>query len=227
MLSRFQRRRVFLAAASLAAACLLGSWRAYAQPPRTYPVAVPHQVLAMYYGWWGNPTISGRWFHWAGVDPVHHTIMTARHYPVAGAYDSHDPAFLQAQLQQMKSAGITGLVYSFWGAGGFDDQGLPPIVRIAANLGLNVTVYIEPGPLASSPRAQTLSSEIEYVLTRYSSSPAWLRVGGRPGRVPVWGHDGLPEHSGFVGGTRSCPCELDPHASVRRRADQHPGDRAL
>ena len=28
------------------------------------------QVLAFYYGWYGNPRVSGEWRHWKNVDPV-------------------------------------------------------------------------------------------------------------------------------------------------------------
>ncbi len=30
--------------------------------------AVPRQVLAFYYDWYGNPTVTGHWEHWEKVD---------------------------------------------------------------------------------------------------------------------------------------------------------------
>src|SRR6476619_5318289 len=57
--------------------------------------AVPKQVLAFYYGWYGNPTVSGRWVHWEKVDEAKKTIGSSSHYPTLGAYDSHDPKLVE------------------------------------------------------------------------------------------------------------------------------------
>ncbi len=34
------------------------------------PRSMPKEVLAFYYGWYGNPEVSGKWNHWKEVDPV-------------------------------------------------------------------------------------------------------------------------------------------------------------
>jgi hypothetical protein len=46
--------------------------------------AVPHQVLAFYYGWYGNPQVSGHWVHWKNVDPEQRRIENATDYPAYG-----------------------------------------------------------------------------------------------------------------------------------------------
>ena len=51
--------------------------------------AISKQVLAFYYGWYGNPTVSSRWVHWEKVDEAKKTIGSSAHFPTLGAYDSH------------------------------------------------------------------------------------------------------------------------------------------
>ena len=58
--------------------------------------SAPPQVLAFYYGWWGNPTTSGRWVHWQDVDAASRQIrMTFLDPPSAakrfdGSYELED-----------------------------------------------------------------------------------------------------------------------------------------
>ena len=39
------------------------------------------QVLAFYYGWYGNPQVSGEWRHWKNVDPVDERIENVTDFP--------------------------------------------------------------------------------------------------------------------------------------------------
>jgi len=52
---------------------------------------IPHEVLAFFYGWYGNPQVSGHWVHWKDVDEANKTIASTTHYSQLGPYDSHDP----------------------------------------------------------------------------------------------------------------------------------------
>src|SRR5882724_13646168 len=71
---------------------------------------VPKQVLAFYYGWYGNPTVSGRWVHWEKVDETKKTIGSSAHYPALDAYDSHNPKLVEQHCRWAKEAGITGFI---------------------------------------------------------------------------------------------------------------------
>src|ERR1051326_8535774 len=42
--------------------------------------SVPKQVLAFYYGWYGNPSVSGKWVHWGKVDEAKKRIGSSSHY---------------------------------------------------------------------------------------------------------------------------------------------------
>jgi len=136
-------------------------------------MAVPKQVLAFYYGWYGNPTVSSRWVHWEKVDETKKTIGSSAHYPTLGAYDSHDPKLVQQHCRLAKEAGITGFIATWWGQGDFHDKGLPLLLDTAQKNGLAVTVYFE--TTRSGARKDVL-----YLLEHYAKHPAWLKVNGKP-----------------------------------------------
>jgi len=75
------------------------------------------QILAFYYGWWGNPQVSREWRHWQDVDPEKHRIGNSTDFPAFGAYDSHDPAIVDREVATARAAGITGFICQLVGAG--------------------------------------------------------------------------------------------------------------
>jgi glycoprotein endo-alpha-1,2-mannosidase len=142
---------------------------------------LPRQVLAFYYGWWGNPGTSGEWRHWTGVDAAGERIENAAHFPALGAYDSHDPAIVDQQAEAARAAGITGFIASWWGTGSFEDKGVPVLLSAAAKHGLAVSAYYErvAGADAGS-RVKAATGDLDYLLSHYAGHPAWLRAAGKP-----------------------------------------------
>ena len=141
---------------------------------------VPHEVLAFYYGWYGNPATSGHFEHWH-LDANGLKIVNSRDTPINGAYDSHKRSVIREQLQEAKASGITGFIVSWWGKNNFTDKGLPDMLEEAARIGLKITVYIEKFPTgADAPALSEQVAELNYIIKTYSHSPAWLRVGARP-----------------------------------------------
>jgi hypothetical protein len=61
---------------------------------------VPHEVLAFYYPWYGQP--SGR-DPWHGYDTNKHEIFGAQRYPVKGPYSSHDLSVIDWQIDLAKA----------------------------------------------------------------------------------------------------------------------------
>jgi hypothetical protein len=144
-------------------------------------VVVPREVLAFYYGWWGTPAVSGRWRHWEGVQPGSTVIASTLHYPEGGPYDSHDPAVVERQAAQAERAGITGFIYSWWGRGQFEDDGVQLLLDAAARHHLKVSIYLETVRGRSAAERQAEAAEdLGYILSRYAAHPAWLSVAGRP-----------------------------------------------
>ncbi len=144
-------------------------------------LSIPRKVLAFYYPWYGNPKVkdgSQRWSHWEGVDEAKKQISTSTHYPLLGAYDSHSPDLIAQHCIWAKHAGVDGLIVSWWGKGGFEDQAVERILKGCKDAGLQMTVYYEAVP--SPKNAKSAAKDVLYVLNRYGSHPAWLKVDGKP-----------------------------------------------
>jgi glycoprotein endo-alpha-1,2-mannosidase len=161
---------LFAAAASLITPSTAG-WTAEVQ----------HEVLAFYYGWYGNPYVTLQWRHWKNFDPDSRRVENAANSPAYGAYDSHDPPVVERQVEAARAAGITGFIASWWGQGSFEDRGMRLLLSAAGKHNLAVSAYYETIPgedSASSIKAAT--DDLDYLLTHYSRDKAWLRAGGKP-----------------------------------------------
>jgi glycoprotein endo-alpha-1,2-mannosidase len=143
--------------------------------------SVVHHVLAFYYGWYGNPQISGQWRHWKNVDPVNKRVANTTDFPEYGAYDSHDAAIVEHQAAAARGAGITGFIASWWGRDSFEDRGMPLLLAVAGKHKLSVSAYYEKiaGDDALS-RIKAAVGDIDYLLSRYGGDATWLRAGGKP-----------------------------------------------
>jgi glycoprotein endo-alpha-1,2-mannosidase len=136
--------------------------------------SVPREVLAFYYPWYGPS------HHWGKVDAARHEIEQARHYPVKGAYSSHDTNIIAWQIDAAKAHGVTGFIASWWGRGTFEDQSIPLLLQTAEPRDFRITVYweIERGSgLQLIPQAVR---DLTYLLKRYATNRAFLTVRGRP-----------------------------------------------
>jgi hypothetical protein len=158
---------------ALAAAFLIAATSLAAQP------AQPKQVLAYYYGWYGNPDVSHRWVHWKNVDPAKHHIDESTHFPALGAYDSHDPKVVEQHCREAREAGLTGFIVSWWREGDFHDEGMPLMLDAAQKHGLKVTIYYETVPPRGNPTVEGAVDDIAYIMGKYASHPAWLKVNGK------------------------------------------------
>jgi glycoprotein endo-alpha-1,2-mannosidase len=145
------------------------------------PMHAPRQVLAFYYGWYGNPRVSGRWEHWKpAADGARATNITDT--PYDGLYDSHDPAELAREAALARDAGITGFIADWWGQGDFTDQSMGPLLAAAHRSGLAVTAIVDKNleGAIEQARAAQAANDILYLLRRYGADPAWLKVEGKP-----------------------------------------------
>ncbi len=166
MLPSRQAFRAGLALALLALGCRADMARP-GQPP-----AVPHLVLAFYYPWWGRADgPSGMWYHWNPDAPRHDATDT----PVLGLYDSNDSAVVRQHIAWAKAAGIDAFVSSWWGPGSFEDRSLEVLLAVAEQEGFKVSIILE-----SPFTADELREDIHTLLATRATSPAWLRVNGRP-----------------------------------------------
>lgn len=144
------------------------------------PQKVPKEVLAFYYGWYGNPETSGKWNHWKDADPAKKTIANSTNWPQLGTYDSHDPKIVDQQFVWAKKAGVTGFIVSWWVQGDFHDQGMPLMLDTAKKHGMKITVYYETVPPRGASKPEGAVKDLLYLLDKYGKHPAWLRVDGKP-----------------------------------------------
>jgi glycoprotein endo-alpha-1,2-mannosidase len=142
---------------------------------------VARQVLAFYYGWYGSPAITGIWRHWEGVNPNARHMDNSTDFPDHGAYDSHDPAIVDRQVEAARAVGVTGFIASWWGRDSFEDRGMPLLLAAANKHNFAISAYCEKiaGEDAAS-RIKSAVADIDYLLARYGSEKAWLRAGGKP-----------------------------------------------
>lgn len=137
-------------------------------------VRVPHEVLAFYYTWYGPSR------HWGKVDATRHDLEASRDYPVKGAYDSHDPAIIAWQISTAQKHGITGFIATWWGQGTYEDQAVPLVLEAAARKHFKATIYWETAPGKGPEQIDNAVNDLTYVLSRYGTNRAFLKVDGKP-----------------------------------------------
>ena len=140
---------------------------------------VPHEVLAFYYGWFGNPKNPA----WGEIDTAKHEIANTARFPVKGAYSSHDPDVIEWQIDQAKAAGITGFIVSWWGQDNWDkwhDESLSMLLACAERKNFKVSIYWERAPGDGQDQINEAIDDISYVLNKYGKSKAFLKVDGKP-----------------------------------------------
>jgi len=133
------------------------------------------EVLIFYYGWYGTKARAGADMHWSNPDTVHERIADAPNYPVGGPYDSLDPAVIARQMAQIKAAGITGLIVSWWGQNDRTNDQLRLVLDAAGAQGLKVTAYVEQITSIEGVATDTL-----YLYRTYTRHPAWLKLDNKP-----------------------------------------------
>ncbi len=180
-------------------AWLLPGMSVGAAPAGAPPPLAPRLVLAVHYPWYGTPAgPAGRWWHWnharlgmpepariLGFHDPGRSIAPGRrdlgatHYPEDGPYDSRDPARIRCPARQARAAGLDGLAVSWWGHEREEALGLAALFRHAGEAGLVLAPYYETGGLRRRG-ALGVAADLEILLDRHGSEPAWLRVGGAP-----------------------------------------------
>jgi len=137
---------------------------------------VPHEVLALYYGWFGPGSGS-----WKRMDANKHEYEITVHHPAKGFYNSHDAATVDSQIDEAKAHGITGFVVSWLGkASTWHDDSLALLVERAEKKDFKIAVYWEQNRDTGQYLVQFSVDDLTYVLERYGKSKAFLKVDGKP-----------------------------------------------
>jgi hypothetical protein len=101
-----------------------------------------------------------------------------KYTPSAGFYNGDAPAVVDRQIADMQYAGLQAGVASWWGPGTREDRRLALLMTEATKLHFSWTAYYEDEGFGD-PTAATISSDLLY-LKKYSGSPTWLHIGGKP-----------------------------------------------
>ena len=140
---------------------------------------VGRHVMAFYYPWYGTEFSGDRNRHWGKWDAAKKDAPASLRWPVGGPYDSTDPAVVDRHMADFAKAGIDVPIVSWWGQGDHSDKAMKVILDHAAKHGLKVTVYFEVVH-GKPPTIASAASDLNYLAKKYTSHPAWLRVGMRP-----------------------------------------------
>jgi len=140
---------------------------------------VPHEVLAVYYVWYGygKPGDDG----WKNADTNKHVTANTARYPLKGPYKSQDVAVIDWQIDQAKTHGITGFVVSWFGkTAKWHDDALALLLERAEKKDFKVSVYWETHRDTGAQMLQFAVDDLSYVLERYGKSQAFLKINGKP-----------------------------------------------
>jgi hypothetical protein len=201
-----------------------GAPRARQEP--TFPIRA-----AFYYPWYPEA------WQQAGMSPF------TEHHPSLGFYDSTDDAARDAHLRALAYARFDAGIYSWWGQGSKEDARLPGMLARTRATGSPVkwAIYHEREGNGPDPSVAQLSSDLDYIRSRYAPDPAYLTVGGKPvifaysdaadgcGMVDRWRQANEPAHDFYVvlkvfDGYQACAAQPDSwhQYAPAVRADRQP-----
>ena len=178
----FMRSHIkILRAVAIAAVCLTSTLTRAAEPSR--------DVIAFYYGWYGNPATDGEWRNWnhAVADDSGKRFpggddIGANFYPEAGAYSSAEVETLDRQMLELRRARVGVISASWWGKDHLTDRNMKRLLDAAHTHGIFVNFHIEPfgGRNGKRRRRRCVISLIRMGSIRHCIG--WRRTGGRIGR---------------------------------------------
>ncbi|PLS76830.1 MAG: hypothetical protein CYG61_00040 [Actinobacteria bacterium] len=137
-----------------------------APPPRLAP-----EVAVFFYPWYARQDRDGDWRHWEANSHSPPDDVASNFYPVRGAYSSSDPALLDAQMADIKAAGIDVVASSWWGRGSYEDTVLPQVAAAASARGLRLAILHEPYVGRS---VASVEQDVAYLRSRFDVRDFYL-----------------------------------------------------
>ena len=86
------------------------------------------RVSAFYYPWYGTSSADGSYQHWSQDGHAPPNDIASSYYPAIGLYSSSDKLVIDAQMSEIRGAGIDEIAVSWWGQGSPEDLRMPAIV---------------------------------------------------------------------------------------------------
>jgi hypothetical protein len=144
-------------------------------------------LFAVYYPWYGIPSISGYWFHWNEANHNPDNILNGRRdvaakdYPLLDVYDSNVEILIKKHIDFAKKANINGFVISWWGNNvdlpnsAFTGNALARIKNVFEQNNFNFTIYYE-----TTGSVDTTINDIKWILDNHAKSSSWYKIDNRP-----------------------------------------------
>ena len=104
--------------------------------------------------------------------------------PLIGTYSSSDPGVMRHQIEQAKSAGITGFIVS-WKDTPLNDQRLELLMRVAAQEHFKLAMIYEGLDFSRKPLpVSQVAADFVTFRDRFAGNPVFYRVDGKP--LTIW-----------------------------------------
>ncbi|MEM6332052.1 MAG: endo-1,3-alpha-glucanase family glycosylhydrolase [Planctomycetota bacterium] len=175
----------------------------------------PPYLIAHYLPWFevapADAADQPTWKHWRWDGPGNthdpnqrladgRRDLATAHYPLIGPYSSHDREVFRYHLQTAKAVGVDALLVLWYGPGSEDaDVHLPMMLEEAHAAGMRIALCYEEKinwppyrhPASRQEIVQAFVDDLQYILDRYASHPAYLRTNDRPfiAQFNYWGED--------------------------------------
>jgi hypothetical protein len=104
--------------------------------------------------------------------------------PLIGTYSSSDPGVMRHQIEQAKSAGITGFIVS-WKDTTLDDMRLQLLMRVAAQEHFKLAMIYEGLDFSRKPLpVPEVAADFAAFRDKFASNPVFYRINGKP--LTIW-----------------------------------------
>jgi glycoprotein endo-alpha-1,2-mannosidase len=194
-------------AAAVALALPAVAWAAFERPCDR---DATRDVAIFYYAWYGTPAKDGQWLHWSQGGSAPPRDLGSTFYPSRGPYSSTDNAVVDAHMREVREAGVTTIVVSWWGPGSIEDKRLPAIRAAVQRYDLRLAVHVEPYPHRT---VSSVASDLERLrrlgvrdVYLYDSTALpdeqWAELNARVGEMRLFANTRLPgkaKAGGFAG----------------------------
>ncbi|HEX5448485.1 MAG TPA: hypothetical protein VFW85_00325 [Gaiellaceae bacterium] len=120
----------------------------------------PARVIAFYYPWYGTTAVDSKYEHWNQDGHKPPNDIASAFYPARGIYSSDNRAVVQAQMDEIRAAGIDEIAYSWWGQSSPENQRLPMVLAAARANGLQLAIHLEPYP---NRTIQSIETDVAYL----------------------------------------------------------------
>ena len=160
------------------------------------PARLAPEVTVFFYPWYARQDRDGDWRHWEANSHSPPEDVASNFYPTRGAYSSSDPAILDAQMAEIRAAGIDVVASSWWGRNSYEDSVLPQVAAAAAAHGLRLAILHEPYVGRS---VASVDQDVAYLRSSFNvrdfylfdihrfSATSWAAVRDRMGDVRLLG----------------------------------------